>query len=149
MLAAAGLIAARSGVVRSWVTLRVHDCIQGEKEEASRVIFMGWPGQHELEDDRAAHRTHDSDGVTGSGLLQIEQMHASCTVIHPMCIFLTCQHCSSTSQSHVASMSTFCDEIGKATAMEASALTMQPRRGKPISRRYGGAEQLTRFEAIC
>jgi len=75
MLAAAGLIAARSGAMRPWVTLRIHDCIQGEKEEASRVIFMGWPGQHELEDDRAAHRTHDSDGMTGSGLLQIEQMH--------------------------------------------------------------------------
>ena len=31
------------------------------------MIFMGWPGQHELEDDRAAHRSHDADGVTGSG----------------------------------------------------------------------------------
>lgn len=44
--------------------------MQGDKEEASRVIFMGWPGQNELEDDRAAHRPHDADGMTGSGLLQ-------------------------------------------------------------------------------
>ena len=34
------------------------------------MIFMGWPGQHELEDDRAAHRSHDANGVTGSGVLQ-------------------------------------------------------------------------------
>ena len=44
--------------------------IQEDKEEASRVIFMGWPGQHELEDDRAAHRSQHADGVTGSGGLQ-------------------------------------------------------------------------------
>ena len=44
--------------------------MQGDKEEASRVIFMGWPGQHELEDDRAAHRSQHADGVTGSGGLQ-------------------------------------------------------------------------------
>lgn len=24
---------------------------QGDRSEASRVIFMGWPGQHELDDD--------------------------------------------------------------------------------------------------
>lgn len=44
------------------------------------MIFMGWPGQHEFEDDRApAHRSCESDGMTGSGLLQLAQIClASC-----------------------------------------------------------------------
>ena len=50
--------------------------LQGGKEEASRVIFMGWPGQHELEDDRAAHRSQHADGVTGSGGLRLHGYHS-------------------------------------------------------------------------
>ncbi len=57
--------------------------MQGDKEEASRVIFMGWPGQHELEDDRAAHRSQHADGVTGSGGLQpLTNQRASCIESH-------------------------------------------------------------------
>lgn len=62
--------------------------MQGDREEASRVIFMGWPGQHELEDDRAAHRPHDADGMTGSGLLQLVQ---TCLASHPFTCALTCR----------------------------------------------------------
>ena len=43
--------------------------MQGDREEASRVIFMGWPGQRELEDDRAP-QTLDQAGMTGAGKLQ-------------------------------------------------------------------------------
>ena len=39
------------------------------------MIFMGWPGQHELEDDRAAHRSQNADGVTGSGEHHYEEFH--------------------------------------------------------------------------
>ena len=55
--------------------------MQGDREEATRVIFMGWPGQHELEDDRAP-RTHDKDGTTGSGLLQGMPVH-DCSLAEP------------------------------------------------------------------
>ena len=48
--------------------------MQGDREEASRVIFMGWPGQHELEDDRVP-RTREQDSMTGSGLLQGMPVH--------------------------------------------------------------------------
>ena len=30
-------------------------CVQGEKSEASRVIFLGWPGQTEMEDEESPH----------------------------------------------------------------------------------------------
>ncbi len=29
--------------------------LQGEKSEAARVIFLGWPGQHELDDEEGCH----------------------------------------------------------------------------------------------
>lgn len=29
--------------------------VQGEKSEAARVIFLGWPGQHELDDEEGPH----------------------------------------------------------------------------------------------
>ncbi len=29
--------------------------MQGEKSEAARVIFLGWPGQHELDDEEGPH----------------------------------------------------------------------------------------------
>ena len=49
--------------------------MQGDREEASRVIFMGWPGQHELEDDRAP-RARDQDSMTGPGTLRGMSVHA-------------------------------------------------------------------------
>ena len=48
--------------------------MQGDREEASRVIFMGWPGQHELEDGRAP-RSRDQDGMTGPGMLRGMPVH--------------------------------------------------------------------------
>ncbi|BDA47022.1 probable sensor histidine kinase GacS [Coccomyxa sp. Obi] len=33
----------------------LHALLQGEKSEAARVIFLGWPGQHELDDEEGPH----------------------------------------------------------------------------------------------
>ena len=38
---------------------------QGDKSEAARVIFMGWPGQHELEEDAPVPPVCEPDAVTG------------------------------------------------------------------------------------
>jgi hypothetical protein len=50
--------------------------VQGEKHEASRVIFMGWPGQHEMEDPDSAAATPDG-AIGGINRLTLPQTAAA------------------------------------------------------------------------